>query len=426
MSKKGQYLPIRAFILVYLVLAILGFVLLQLPGAASRPLTSLEALFTTISAITLTGLQVCDFVSLFTIQGQVIVLGLIQLGAITLISFCLYFGWLSGKAYLFTDDTVLSDPVTKPLRAYRKILLMTILFLVFFELVSMGIIYAFWTGDMHYSPDQKFHFALFHGISVFCHSGFSTLDGNFSNTHVSHSYLLLLALTGVMVLGSTGYAAIFDLISIKRLRARMLDPSKNWTLQTRVALYGTLVLMAGGSIVWFVLERNRSGSSQKMLEAVFTSIFNTIGARGAGFYSVKMEAISSWLPYLYMILMLIGVSATAAGGGLKTSLIYAAFSGNSGLLKKTAKLLFVYTSIILLMSLLILNVTDPLFSARSLRFEVISAFTNTGLSFGITPHMSMAGKYVLMADMILGRIGIPVLVFLLLNQKNYDEDLLPA
>ena len=409
MKKDSKYLPVKAFILIYIFLVIIGYAALILPGAAARPLTDVEALFTTISAVTLSGLQVCDFAGIFTSQGQIIVLALIQLGAITAVSFSLYFGWLLGRASLFTDSEDLLNPGIKPFNAWLKIFKQTCIYLFVFELACSGILYAFWNGDITFTTSQKLHYAFFHGVSVFCHSGFSNLEGNFSNPHVSHSYLLLLAVTGVIVLGSIGYAATFDLISIKRLRERMLNPKKNWTLQTRIALYATLILITCGSICWFLAEQNDALKDQKLIEAAFTSIFNIAGARGAGFYSVNIGSFSPWLINIYMLLMIIGVSASSPGGGIKTSFL----SPNCWRIFRYIGNAFTLGAIIVFgLSYFILQITDPIHSTREIVFEIISASTNTGLSYGITATLSLTGKYVIMGDMILGRIGIPVTLYL--------------
>jgi len=411
--------PVRAFILFYLCLSVIGFILLSLPGAATRPLTNLEVFFTTISAVTLTGLQVCDFSGIFTNQGQLIVLALIQCGAIIIVSFSLYFGWLLGKGFLFMDDENLLNSEVGHLNAFLKILRNTCIYFLVFELVCSGILYAFWTGDIHLTNSEKLGYAFFHGVSVFCHAGFSNLEGNFSNPHINHSYLLLLAVTGVIVLGSVGYATIFDLISIKRLRERMLDPNKNWTLQTRIALYSTLALIAGGSIIWYVSEIDRSLAGKKLIEAAFTTIFNVAGARSAGFYSVNISTLAPSLAILYTILMIIGVSASSPGGGIKTSVVSSIFTRKSRIGAISMRLFLYYVAGVLILSLIFLMAVDPEIPKSSLRFEVLSAFTNTGLSSGITPSLSFYAKYILMLDMILGRIGIPVVLYWLIQSRKH-------
>lgn len=423
MASEKKYAPFRALALIYIVLVVLGFVALLIPGVATRPLSNIEALFTCISAVTLTGLQVCDFAGIFTTQGQIIVLALIECGAVTIISFSLYFGWVLGKAHLFTYTEAFLNEEVKPLSAYLVILRKTVFYLFFFQLVCSGILYTFWTGvDIHFTVQEKFKYAFFHGFSVFAHSGFSNLEGNFSNPHVSHAYILLLAVTGVIVLGSIGYATMFDLISIKRLRERMADPTKNWTLQTRVALYSTLILIAGSTICWFILEQNHALKEQKLVEAAFTALFNVAGARSAGFYSVPLGMLGYWIMILYMLLMVIGPAATSAGGGIKTSVFYKI--GKDGL-KFNGNSFGLFAAGVIIVSILGIYLTNPLFSLRSIKFEMLSAFTNCGLSYGITPTLSLTGKYILMADMLLGRIGFPVLMYLYLKGKpGVKEDVL--
>jgi trk system potassium uptake protein len=418
LARDSKYLPLIAFILVYIVLITLGFTVLLLPGAATRPLNNTETLFTTISAVTLTGLQACDFPGIFTQQGEIIILLLIQSGAITIISFALFFGWLLGQGHIFTNDKTLLDSGAGKFPVYLKILKKTCIYLFSFELISIGILYAFWTGDITYTPSQKLHYAIFNGISVFCQSGFSNLEGNFSNPHLAHSYILMLALTGVIILGSIGYAAMIDLILIKRLRERMADPDKNWTLQTRVTLYATAIFIGLGSILFYFIEKDHALGSQKLVEAAISSIFNAAGAKSAGFYSIPLDHLNSGIIKLYMVLMLIGASATSATGGIRNSVVYLQFFGKSYQQRKARNYLALYCIIVLVMSVLFIASTDSLFSHRSLQFEALSAFTNCGLSFGITSTLSIAGKYILMADMVLGRVGIPVVVYLVLINKT--------
>ncbi len=413
---------IRSFILFYLCLSVIGFILLSLPGIANRPLTNLEVLFTTISAVTLTGLQICDFAGIFTMQGQLIVLALIQFGAIIIISFSLYFGWMLAKGSLFIDNEKLLNSETSHINPFKKILRNICIYLLAFELVSSGILYAFWTGDVHFTTTEKLGYAFFHGVSVFCHSGFSNLEGNFSNPNISHSYLLLFAVTGVIVLGSIGYATTFDLISIKRLRERMLDPDKNWTLQTRIALYSTIGLIAGGSIIWYISEIDRSLAGKKLIEAAFTAIFNVAGARSAGFYSVNVSTIAHSLSILYTVLMIIGASASSPGGGIKTSVLSSIFTKKNRIGAIPMRLFLYYVAGVLILSLIFLMAVDPEIPKSSLRFEVLSAFTNTGLSSGITPTLSLYGKYILMLDMVLGRVGIPVVLYWLMQSRKHAKN----
>ena len=191
-----KFNPIRAFILFYLCLFVIGFILLSIPGAATQPLTSLEALFTTISAVTLTGLQIVDFAEVFTAQGQLIVLALIQSGTIIIVGFSLYFGWLLGKGFLFIDDENPLNAESGHLNAFLKILSNTCIYLSGFELACSGILYAFINGDIHFTTSEKLGYAFFHGVSVFCHSGFSNLEGNFSNPHVKPFILVIISCCG--------------------------------------------------------------------------------------------------------------------------------------------------------------------------------------------------------------------------------------
>jgi Trk-type K+ transport system membrane component len=406
--------PGLVFLFSYIVIVALGAMLLSLKGISTAPLTSTKALFTSVSAVTLTGADIVSFADNFTVLGQCIVLLLIQTGAILNISFCLFFAYLSGRGKIFDSGL---ESVAKPGEAFISILTKTMLFLLVFEIISSVILYAFWKSAVPIMPQQKMYYAFFHGVSVFCHAGFSALPGGFSNPAVNDSYLLLLAVTGVSFLGLVGYPVIIDLVSVKRLRGRMANPELNWQLHTRVIVYGVIILLAAGSIVYFLLGQHSFLAQQKLLEGVFSSMMNASGSMAGGFYSLSVNSYSVLM--LFAVLMFIGAAPASGSGGVKMTSLY--LLSRRGAASKMAIVMISYAVLVIAIGCLLFMLTGTL-SAHAFYYS-LSSFCNVKLpESGLIPSMQQESEYYIsMLLMLLGRIGIPVVGFSVMRRLGREE-----
>jgi Trk-type K+ transport system membrane component len=406
--------PGLVFIFSYIIIVALGAILLSLQGISTVPLTFTKALFTSVSAVTLTGTDIVGFADNFTVFGQCIVLVLIQIGAILNISFCLFFAYLAGRGRIFDSSL---DAVTKPREAFISILTKTMLFLLVFELISSVILYAFWKSAVPIMPQQKMYYAFFHAISVFCHAGFSVLPGGFSNPAVNASYLLLLAVTGVSFLGLVGYPVIIDLVSVKRLRARMANPELNWQLHTRIIVYGVIILLTAGSAFYFLLGQHSFLGQQKLLEAVFTSMLNAFGAMAGGFYSLSANSYSVLM--LFAVLMFIGAAPASGSGGVKMTSLY--LLSRRGVAFKMAIVMISYAVLVMAIGCLLFMTTGTL-SANGFYYS-LSSFCNVKLpdSSLISPMQQESEWYISILLMLLGRIGIPVVGFSVMRRLGREE-----
>jgi Trk-type K+ transport system membrane component len=261
------------------------------------------------------------------------------------------------------------------------------------------------------------YYAFFHGVSVFCHAGFSALPGGFSNPAVNDSYLLLLAVTGVSFLGLVGYPVIIDLVSVKRLRGRMANPELNWQLHTRVIVYGVIILLAAGSIVYFLLGQHSFLAQQKLLEGVFSSMMNASGSMAGGFYSLSVNSYSVLM--LFAVLMFIGAAPASGSGGVKMTSLY--LLSRRGAASKMAIVMISYAVLVIAIGCLLFMLTGTL-SAHTFYYS-LSSFCNVKLpESGLIPSMQQESEYYIsMLLMLLGRIGIPVVGFSVMRRLGREE-----
>lgn len=367
-----------------------------------------------ISAITLTGSSFSGELHLLTFPTQFIVLILIQLGAFAWVVFVLQFANIAGLASIFSNKK-------SPLH-FREILLKSAGYLLLLEAFSAISIYVFSMNLPDVTQgNNAFFYAVFNGISIFCHSGFTLMKDNFFNSITRQAYIFQLVLVGIIILGNLGYASFFDLTSIKRLRQRLLDPNLNWTKQTRLAIYGTAICISAACMFFYLFESSRSLSELKIVAAGITVFFNSVNWFGAGYYSLPAAIYSPALQWFVPFFMLLG-SASGAFSVLGYGIYYYAFrrkknaSAAYKALAKSALAVLIYSLIVIIFSVLILTLLSH-FSFKENLFHSVSAFTNTGLVI----NEGVSGNYWFYLMMLLGRIGVP-LVALLSFARNYKND----
>jgi trk system potassium uptake protein len=435
--------PSTLFILSFIILISIGSVLLMLPEmnttGISMPL--LDAIFTSISASCVTGLIVVDTATFFTIKGHFIILVLMQLGGLSIISFATFIISISGtgvgiKQQLMMKDFLSTDSLFSTKGLLRQIILLTL------TIESAGAISIFflWDPSLHFETlGDKIFCSVFHAVSAFNNAGFSLFSNGLYENGVKHSYILHIVIAALIFFGGIGFSSIRDLFGIDSLRQRLKYPWKQIKLTTQISLYVSIGLILAGTIAFFVLEQQNTLRNTRFVEAIITSVFQSITARTAGFNTVDFSMIGQPMLIFFIFLMFIGASSGSTGGGIKTStfalLILSAYSTIRGkrnfeigrysisyeLMNRAFSIAF-FASGIVFIGVFILTLTDPQIPILQLVFEEVSAFATVGLSTGITSSLSVAGKIVLMCSMFIGRIGILTLAFTLSSRvvsRNY-------
>ena len=430
--------PANSFIVSFIVLILLGTGLLMLPAMSVQEgsMKFMDALFTSVSACCVTGLIVVDTATFFTIKGQIVIIILVQIGALGIISFASFFANVmkSGvgiKQQLFMQDYLISESMFSAKGLLRKIIFITI----FIELVTFVLIYFTWGDEVVFSSvGQKLYYTAFHAVSAFCNAGFSIYSNGLAEAGVATSYLLHIVVALSMIFGTIGFSTIQDIFSVSRLRDRYKNPWKDWALSTKVAVYTTAALIIFGMLVFYLLERDAVLADKNFMEAAIASFFQSV-TRTAGFNTVDIGALKTPTLILLAFLMFIGASSGSVGGGIKTSTFYLIIVSVVATIRGKLKIeidkkfipkellfkalsIFFFATAINLIGVFTLTLTDGNFSFIQIIFEQVSAFGTVGLSTGITPELSTAGRIVIISSMFVGRVGTLTFAFVLSSRQS--------
>ncbi|MCG3135953.1 MAG: hypothetical protein HMLKMBBP_03732 [Planctomycetes bacterium] len=455
-SRMGRLLatvadhPARLMALTFGVIAFSGGVLLTLPVCLVRieDTSFVDGLFTAMSAVCVTGLAVNDISSTYTFFGQLVILGLVQVGGLGIMVMSSAVVILAGRRLRARGAAVLAEMIdADSVSALRRTLKVITLSTLAIEAVGAFCLYVAFarTPEVAYGPEHGHAAAgagslawsaVFHSVSAFCNAGFSLSHGNMAAFVTSPSVCLVVA--GLIVAGGIGFPVLEEVAVRVRDRRRGVIPRKA-SLHLRTVLLMSALLLAGGTLAFLLLEwagalavrvhGDEIGPGGKLLAAFFQSV----STRTAGFNTVDFGAMAPPIIVLTCILMFIGASPGSTGGGIKTTtfaVLLASFRAEvrgaqtvtmldravpPGVVRKALGVVVVSSVFLAGVSFLLL-VTESSMLARyreqgdglgALRvvFEAVSAFATCGLSTGITSQLSPAGKIILVFTMFAGRIG---------------------
>ena len=437
--------PAIVFVGSFMILALTGGFLLMLPSATTNGITFTNALFTSTSAVCVTGLAVVDTSTAFTVVGQSIILVLIQLGGIGILTFTSFFAFFfrgssSFKEGLNTKDFIAHDGMRDVFRAALNVVLFTI------GIEAVGAIFVYTSIIDNNAIENKFFFSIFHSISAFCNAGFSLLQGNLYDGAIRFNYFLQWIIMTLIVLGGLGHNIVFNFYQkIKTHVVELFDKTiihkkvRIITLNTQIVIYTTLVLLIGGFIFLFISEYNNTLLEHNSIFGKITAAsFNSVTPRTAGFNAVDFTKMNVPSLLFIIFLMWIGGSPASTAGGIKTSTfalatlnIFAVASGKSRIQLFGRRISSESTSrafAILCISLITIGISivamlifepkgTPLLTVA---FECFSAYSTVGLSLNYTPTVTEPSKYILIACMFIGRIGMLNLMVGLLRRLNHQ------
>lgn len=446
---RTYFNPAQLFILSFLTLIFTGTLLLMLPNAAHHDISFIDALFTSTSAVCVTGLIVVDTGTYFTLFGQSIILFLIQVGGLGILTFASYFSYFfkGGSTYenqLTLSEMTNSQKIGDVFKTLKYIIIitgtveLTAFLLIFFSLDNAAF--------QHFA--DKAFFSVFHAISAFCNAGFSTLGSSLYDTGFRFNYSLQLVIVATFVLGGLGFPIVVNLINyikhkivnLFRFNAKV-KTHKPWVLNlnSRITLITTLSLTAVGFVLFFLLEFNNTLAEHSLYGKMVNALFGATTPRTAGFNSVNMNDLAFPTLMIIFLLMWIGASPASTGGGIKTSTFAIATLNVLSLAKgkrsieifrreiadisvRRAFATIVLSLIIIGLGIMLITVFDPEMGLLNIAFESFSAYSTVGLSLGITGNLSSASKIIVIATMFVGRVSmltIMVAIFKKIKHKNY-------
>lgn len=431
--------PALLTVLAFAALIVAGTLLLLLVGfRGTEGRTFVEAAFTAVSAVCVTGLTVLDLSQQMDGGGQLVVLILLQVGGLGVLTLS---NWillavrrrlgLSGS--IVTRQTYGGIPRVAP----RRMLANIVLFTFVAEAIGTILLYVRFSADE--APGRALWLASFHAISAFCNAGFSL----FSDSLIAYRNDMFVnaVIMGLIVVGGIGFVAAVDVM--QWIRDRFTGDRRKLGFHTHVVLVSSGLLIAIGCLVFLAFEWGNTIAHESLPRGLMESLFLSITARTAGFNTVDTGHLTNMTLLVLMLLMMIGASPGSTGGGVKTTsfaIIWARVRchisnrtdtemlGRTVAREITAKamaivLLYALTAMLAMVALQATEYGElPHDATRGAflehLFEVISALSTVGLSTGVTTRLTDAGLGVLMACMFIGRIGPLVLAASLVGERT--------
>lgn len=420
---------------------LLGTALLMLPCArrAGQGLEPLTALFTATSAMCVTGHTLVDTGAYFSFFGQLVVLLLIQIGGLGFMTMAMALLIIAGRRLSLRYETALSLSLgmNAPDRI-KKFLLRTIALALALELAGAVILGLRLLRQRDLPVGQAFYEGLFHAVSAFCNAGFSLYpDGLIS---LRQDKIFLATVMALIVLGGMGFLVLSELYyEWRAARRRHLVLS----LHSRMVVAGTLFLIGAAALGFGWLEWRNTLAPLSTPDKVACALFQSITPRTAGFNVVDMAQTSPAARFMTMLLMFIGGSPGSTAGGIKTTtaivLVFATLAmirnrrdimmlGRTVSARVAAEALAVFLISLLVVvaffGMLLISEQASLMTGRftfdTLLFDAVSAFGTVGLSTGVVPLLSPAGKLIIIAFMFVGRVG-PLTLALFIGLKEQRD-----
>ena len=396
----------------------------MLPKSTYNGISFVDALFTSTSAVCVTGLIVVDTGTYFTHFGQIILIILMQLGGLGIMTFASFFSYFfkgvsSYKNQLMLSDMTNSEKIAEVFSIIKKIVLVT------FTIEAIGGILIFRSLSSSLIPDlnNRIFFSIFHTVSGFCNAGFSTLTNNLYEIGYRFNYPLHIVIAFLVILGGIGFPIIFNFIKYLRhkiiQRIKLIKNHKNavyvpWVINinTKLVVITSTLLIIFGMLLFYVLEFNHSLANQSEFGKVIGAFFGAVTPRTAGFNTININSLQAPTILLIIFLMWVGASPASTGGGIKTSTFAIATLNIFSVARRKTKTEVFHREIasisikrafaVISLSLIVIGFAVFLISIfdgdkniMSIIFECFSAFSTVGLSLGITSSLSNASKIIL-------------------------------
>ncbi len=417
--------PGLIFSLSFLALISIGTLFLMLPKAsAGNPLSFVDALFTSTSAVCVTGLIVLDTAKDFTLLGKIIILILIQIGGLGVMTLTTFFssflaGGMSLRMRVLMKDFLGPDN----LASVGSLLVRIILYTFIIEFLGALFLYFSLEGYGNTIEFGSLFVAIFHSISAFCNAGFSIFSENLAYHNVSHNYPFLLIITFLIFLGGIGFTSLVEISRFRPFGRTAKIYKHQLSLTTKLALSSSGILILVGTVLIFFADFSSSSLGDSFFNKLFNSFFHSVSARTCGFNTIDIASLSTFSAFVIIVLMWIGASPGGTGGGIKTTTFAITFLSLINYIRGKEKvevfereisqgsihralMLVIFSIIVLSFSSSLLILLEPDHDPINLFFETASAMGTVGLSRGITPLLSTPSKYLLIFTMFVGRIGI--------------------
>ena len=421
--------PAQVLVIGFAALIVIGGLLLSLPisSRSGDRLPFMDAVFTSTSAVCVTGLVVVDTYTQFSLFGQLVIICLIQIGGLGIMTISTLVFLILGKRVTLRGRILIQEAMNQltlegMVRLIKKVVAVT----AAVEGIGAILLALRWCKEM--SLGKAAYYGLFHAVSAFCNAGFDLFGGFKSLSLYRGDIGVNLVITGLIIIGGLGFTVVTELVR---------NPfDVRHSLHTKLVIFATVTLIAVGTLTVFLLE----GGNPKTLaslgigEKVLASYFQAVTARTAGFSTIPTGDLRPATLFFIATLMFIGASPGSTGGGVKTTTFTALFLAVLSVIKgkedvevyerRIPKRIIDRALAVSMISLAVVVLTTIIVCATEacgfleVLFEAVSAFGTVGLSTGITPQLTSIGKVLIMLTMFSGRLG-PLTVATAIAQKQH-------
>jgi trk system potassium uptake protein TrkH len=418
----------RTICLGFLAVIIVGSILLTMPfsGESGTWNSPLVALFTSTSAVCVTGLSVVDPGTYFSFWGQLIILLLVQIGGLGYMTTTTFLLLLLGRRFDLKQKFAIQESFDRPfLQGSANLLRSIFATTLLFELTGIILMFGIFAKD--HGVVRGLWLAIFHSVSAWNNAGFSLFKDNLMGYH--SSIIINLTIAGLIIFGGIGYQVIIEMYLWLREKIRRSPRRFAFSLNFKVAIHTTIILLLLGTVA-FLLTESYNGDTMadfSIKDKILASFFQSVTTRTAGFNTIDNGRLTFESLLFTIILMFIGASPSGTGGGIKTTTLSilatcskAVLRGDqdvvmynrrlpSGLILKSVAVVFGSGITVFVATLIISWVTKD-FGSIQILFEVVSAFGTVGLSMGITGSLPALAQIAIVITMYIGRVGIVLLI----------------
>ncbi len=425
--------PSQIMVIGFATVILIGAILLSLPIATQtgERIPFLDALFTSTSAVCVTGLVVVDTATYWSTFGQVVIILLIQVGGLGFMTISTLFALITKKRINLKERLLIQESLNQVdlsglVKLSRYVLLMT------FTIEGIGALILSTAFIPEFGLTKGIWYSIFHSISAFCNAGFDlmgTVSGPFTSlTKYVNNVTISLTISALIILGGIGFPVILDVVKNKK-------PTK-FSMHTKVVLVSTvLLILLGMTFILGVEYSNPKTLGKLSLKGkLLSSFFQSVTTRTAGFNTIDLTLLHQGSLFVMILLMFIGAAPCSTGGGIKvTTLSTIILSVRSFLfgkedievferrvsistVRKSIGVFFI-GMLAVLIGIVMISLTENSFDLIESAFEVVSAFATVGLSIGGSPNLTIVGKILIMLYMFMGRVGL-LTIFLALMSKN--------
>ncbi|KEI16584.1 ATP synthase subunit J [Clostridium novyi B str. ATCC 27606] len=425
---KRRLTPVQTLALGFFIVIMVGTMLLMLPIASKSGVITpfVDAFFTSTSAVCITGLTTLNTAGYWSYFGTTIIIILIQVGGLGFMSFTTLIALLLGKRITLKERLVMQEAMNSfSLQGLVKLAKYILIFT--FSVEGIGALFLSTKFIPRYGLLKGIYFSLFHSISAFCNAGFD-LTGD-SLVPYANNTVVILTISLLIIVSGLGFAVWAEIYNYKGV--------EKISTHSKVAISMTMFLVIAGWGLMYLFEMKNPQTIQHMSikGKLLSSLFASVSPRTAGFYSMSLPDMTLAGKVLTMIFMFIGGCPGGTAGGVKTTTIGILLMTvicviknreDTQIFERTIGKNLVYKSFVIvtiamgvvIMDTMILSFTETGSSLEYILYEVTSAFGTVGLTLGLTPHLSIVGKFLICATMYIGRIGPLTLVMALSSKKD--------